>query len=139
MEAISDALKIIDELLGRVVQQQPTPAEGATLAVPTPLICACGSSGQSSILRERVAQPVGLLLDVVEAVAVFDGGAVREPVAHADAVRVADMVRVPEGHWAVSKRPLMLSRAAPIRAPARGAAGMPVRRATSPPAMPARP
>jgi hypothetical protein len=48
-------------------------------------------------LRERVAQPVGLLLDVVEAVAVFDGGAVRAPVAHDDAVRVVDMVRVPEG------------------------------------------
>jgi hypothetical protein len=48
-------------------------------------------------LRERVAQPVGLLLDVVEAVAVFDGGAVREPVAHDDAVRVVDMVRVPDG------------------------------------------
>jgi hypothetical protein len=48
-------------------------------------------------LREPVAQPVGLLLDVVEAPAVFDGGAAREPVAHEDAVRVVDMVRVPEG------------------------------------------
>lgn len=49
------------------------------------------------MLREPVAQLVGLREDVVEDVVVFDGGAVREPVPHADAVRVADMVRVPLG------------------------------------------
>jgi hypothetical protein len=67
---------------------------------PTEAVALAGEAEgvlDAGALRERVAQPVGLLLDVVEAVAVFDGGAVREPVAHADAVRVVDMVRVPEG------------------------------------------
>ena len=35
----------------------------------------------------------------VNSLRVFDGGVVREPVAHEDAVRVADMVRVPEGDF----------------------------------------
>jgi hypothetical protein len=83
-------------------------------------------------LRKPVAQPVGLVLDVVVAVAVFDGGAVREPVAHADAVRVADMVRVPEGEpegdFDAEMEPVTVAACAgePVRLPASEKEGEPV-------------
>jgi len=44
---------------------------------------------------------------------------------------------VPVGHSAISTLPLMLRMLAPIKAPARGAAGMPVFRAKTPKIQPA--
>ena len=52
-------------------------------------------------------------------------------------IPICKAVRVPGGQAATSKRPLMLTTAAPISAPASGAAGMPVRRASSPIPVPA--
>ena len=50
---------------------------------------------------------------------------------------ISRTVRVPAGHVAGSSWPLMLTMPAPSKAPARGAAGMPLNRASSPMAVPA--
>ena len=51
---------------------------------------------------------------------------------------ISNIVLVPIGHDANSTLPLMLSMLAPIKAPARGAAGIPVLRAKAPKIPPAR-
>ena len=51
---------------------------------------------------------------------------------------ISKIVLVPIGHSAMSTFPLMLSMLAPIKAPARGAAGIPVFRAKAPKMPPAR-
>ena len=51
---------------------------------------------------------------------------------------ISKIVLVPIGHSAISTLPLMLSILAPIKAPARGAAGIPVFRAKAPKMPPAR-
>ena len=50
---------------------------------------------------------------------------------------ISNIVLVPIGQSAISTLPLMLSMLAPIKAPARGAAGMPVFRAKAPKKEPA--
>ena len=47
-------------------------------------------------------------------------------------IPISKIVLVPIGHSATSTLPLMLSMLAPIKAPARGAAGIPVLRAKAP-------
>ena len=51
---------------------------------------------------------------------------------------ISKNVLVPIGHSAMSTLPLMLSMLAPIKAPARGAAGIPVFRAKTPKIQPAK-
>ena len=51
---------------------------------------------------------------------------------------ISKIVLVPIGHSAISTLPLMLSMLAPIKAPARGAAGIPVFRAKAQKMLPAR-
>ena len=53
-------------------------------------------------------------------------------------IPISNIVLVPIGHDANSTLPLMLSMLAPIKAPARGAAGIPVLRAKAPKIPPAR-
>ena len=53
-------------------------------------------------------------------------------------IPISKIVLVPIGHSAMSTLPLMLSMLAPIKAPARGAAGMPVFRANAPKIQPAK-
>jgi hypothetical protein len=50
---------------------------------------------------------------------------------------ISKIVLVPIGHCAISTLPLILSMLAPIKAPARGAAGIPVLRAKAPKILPA--
>ena len=52
-------------------------------------------------------------------------------------IAISKIVLVPIGHSAMSTLPLMLSMLAPIKAPARGAAGIPVFRAKAPKIQPA--
>jgi len=47
-------------------------------------------------------------------------------------IPISNIVLVPVGHSAMSTLPLMLSMLAPIKAPASGAAGIPVFRAKAP-------
>ena len=53
-------------------------------------------------------------------------------------IPISKNVLVPIGHAATSTLPLMLSMLAPIKAPARGAAGIPVFRAKTPKIQPAK-
>ena len=53
-------------------------------------------------------------------------------------IPISKIVLVPIGHSAMSTLPLMLSMLAPIKAPARGAAGIPVFRAKAPKIQPAK-
>ena len=53
-------------------------------------------------------------------------------------IQISKIVLVPTGHSAISTLPLMLSMLAPIKAPARGAAGIPVFRAKAPKTKPAK-
>jgi hypothetical protein len=53
-------------------------------------------------------------------------------------IPISKIVLVPIGHSAISTLPLMLSMLAPIKAPARGAAGIPVFRAKTPKMQPAK-
>ena len=52
-------------------------------------------------------------------------------------IPISNIVLVPIGHSATSNLPLMLSKLAPNKAPANGAAGMPVFRAKAPKIPPA--
>ena len=52
-------------------------------------------------------------------------------------IPISNIVLVPTGHSATSTLPLMLSILAPIKAPARGAAGIPVLRVKAPKTVPA--
>ena len=53
-------------------------------------------------------------------------------------IPISKIVLVPIGHSAMSTLPLILSILAPIKAPARGAAGIPVFRAKAPKIQPAK-
>ena len=53
-------------------------------------------------------------------------------------IPISNIVLVPIGHSAISNLPLMLSMLAPSKAPARGAAGIPVFRAKAPKIQPAK-
>ena len=53
-------------------------------------------------------------------------------------IPISKIVLVPIGHSATSTLPLMLSMLAPIKAPAKGAAGIPVFRAKAPKIQPAK-
>ena len=52
-------------------------------------------------------------------------------------IPISKIVLVPIGHSAISTLPLMLNMLAPMRAPARGAAGIPVFKAKAPKIPPA--
>ena len=53
-------------------------------------------------------------------------------------IPISKIVLVPIGHSAISTLPLMLSMLAPIKAPAKGAAGIPVFKAKTPKMQPAK-
>ena len=132
----------------RVATAGPTPYSDPTKLIPlippgaAPRIVVIISTFSNLLVHKPIANPVITNVNVIK-IAGFHKvcNSAKESLVKLVPITVpipiSNIVLVPFGHVAGSILPLMLTILAPIKAPARGAAGMPVFRANAPKAAPA--
>ena len=139
---------VINLTAWRVATAGPTPYSEPTRLIPlmppgaAPSIVVIMSTLSNLLVHKPIASPVNTRVKVIR-IAGFHKlcNSTREffvrLVPITVPIPISNKVLVPFGHCAASIFPLILSKLAPIKAPARGAAGIPVFKANSPKAEPA--
>ena len=132
----------------RVATAAPTPYSDPTRLIPlippgaAPRIVVITSILSNLLVHNPIANPVITKVKVINIAGLHKlwrstNESLVNDVPITVPIPISKIVLVPIGHSAISTLPLMLSMLAPIKAPARGAAGIPVFRAKAPKILPA--
>ena len=133
----------------RVATAAPTPYSEPTRLIPlippgaAPRIVVITSILSNLLVHKPIVNPVITRVKVIKIAGfhklwISTNDSLVKEVPITVPIPISNIVLVPIGHAAKSTLPLMLSMLAPIKAPARGAAGIPVFKAKAPKMPPAR-
>ena len=139
---------VINRTACRVATAAPTPYSEPTRLMPlmppgaAPRIVVIISIFSNLLVHNPIAKPVITKVNVIKMAGFHKiwrstNESLVNDVPITVPIPISNIVLVPIGHSAILTFPLMLSMLAPIKAPARGAAGIPVFRAKAPKMLPA--